>query len=172
MKVKECVDERIESINKYLNSNEVDPGTITDNKAILDILYKVRYRNIKEIKQVLEELEIVYDTLSYKEGYEDRCNELVQQIGVLKNILFLCDEYKKDDEITRWRAEKEKEYFFITGTSEITTDEEHYNETDNARYELGNYFQTEKQAKKVTNSKEWKEFWRKIRNMEIRVDEE
>ena len=90
MKVKEYVDERIESINKYLSSDEVDPGTITDNKAILDILYKVRYRNIKEIQQVLEELEIVYDSLSYKEGYEDRCNELVQQIGALKNILFLC----------------------------------------------------------------------------------
>ena len=46
----------------------------------------------------------------------------------------------------RWRAEKEKEYFFITGTSEITTDEEYYSEADDGRYELGNYFKTKEEA--------------------------
>ena len=67
----------------------------------------------------------------------------------------------------RWRAEKEKEYFFVTGTSEITTDEEYYNEADNARYELGNYFKTEEEAQKVIDSKEWQEFWAKVRAGEI-----
>ena len=127
MKIKEYIDEKIESIKKYLNSDEVDSGTIKDNRAILDILHKVRYRDIEEIKQILKELEIVYEALSYKEGYEDRCDELIQHIGALKGILSSCGEYNKEDEITRWRAEKEKEYFFITGTSEITTDEEYYN---------------------------------------------
>lgn len=67
----------------------------------------------------------------------------------------------------RWRAEKEKEYFFVTGTSEITTDEEYYNEADNARYELGNYFKTKEEAQKVIDSKEWQEFWERVRNGEI-----
>ena len=67
----------------------------------------------------------------------------------------------------RWREEKEKEYFFVTGTSEITTDEEYYNEADNARYELGNYFKTKEEAQKVIDSKEWQEFWAKVRAGEI-----
>ena len=71
----------------------------------------------------------------------------------------------------RWRAEKEKEYFFVTGTSEIITDEEYYNETDNARYELGNYFKTKEEAQKIIDSKEWKEFWEKVRNGEIGGEE-
>ncbi|WP_339063988.1 hypothetical protein [Fusobacterium polymorphum] len=70
-----------------------------------------------------------------------------------------------------WRAEKEKEYFFVTGTSEITTDEEYFNEADNARYELGNYFKTKEEAQKVIDSKEWKEFWAKVRAGEIGGDE-
>ena len=67
----------------------------------------------------------------------------------------------------RWRAEKEKEYFFVTGTSEITTDEEYYNEADNARYELGNYFKTKEEAQKVIDSKEWQDLWAKVRAGEI-----
>ncbi len=70
----------------------------------------------------------------------------------------------------RWRAEKEKEYFFVTGTSEITTDEEYYNEADNARYELGNYFKTKEEAQKVIDSKEWQDFWAKVRAGEIGND--
>ena len=73
--------------------------------------------------------------------------------------------------LKRWRAEKEKEYFFVTGTSEITTDEEYFNEADNARYELGNYFKTKQEAQKVIDSKEWREFWEKVRNGEIGGDE-
>ena len=85
--------------------------------------------------------------------------------------LFLQNFNEKYGIPKRWRAEKEKEYFFITGTSEITTDEEYYNEADNARYELGNYFEFEKQAVKIKNSKEWKDFWAKVRAGEIGGDE-
>ena len=71
----------------------------------------------------------------------------------------------------RWRAEKEKEYFFITGTSEITTDEEYYSEADDDRYELGNYFKTKEEAQKVIDSKEWQDLWAKVRAGEIGGDE-
>ncbi|BEO91135.1 hypothetical protein FNSP4_09420 [Fusobacterium nucleatum] len=71
----------------------------------------------------------------------------------------------------RWRAEKEKEYFFITGTSEITTDEEYYSEADDGRYELGNYFKTKEEAQKVIDSKEWQDLWAKVRAGEIGGDE-
>ncbi|ATV06047.1 hypothetical protein LDJ90_02550 [Fusobacterium vincentii] len=63
----------------------------------------------------------------------------------------------------RWRADKEKEYFFVTGTNEITIDEEYYNEADNTRYELGNYFKTEEEAEKV--KEELDKFWAKVREI-------
>lgn len=85
------------------------------------------------------------------EKLEDVVNAVNQKYGIPK----------------RWRAEKEKEYFFVTGTNEITTDEEYYNEADNARYELGNYFKTEEEAQKVIDSKEWQDFWAKVRAGEI-----
>lgn len=81
--------------------------------------------------------------------------------------LFLQEFNEKYGVPKRWRAEKDKEYFFVTGTSEITTDEEYYNEADNARYELGNYFKTEEDAQKIIDSKEWQEFWAKVRAGEI-----
>ena len=93
-------------------------------------------------------------------------NNLVESLE-----LFLQEFNKKYGTAKRWRAEKEKEYFFITGTSEITTDEEYYNEADNARYELGNYFKTKEEAQKVIDSKEWQDFWAKVRAGEIGGDE-
>jgi len=44
---------------------------------------------------------------------------------------------------------------------------ESYKTMDNQRYELGNYFRTEEEAQKIIDSKEWQEFWEKVRNGEI-----
>ena len=38
---------------------------------------------------------------------------------------------------------------------------------DKCRYNLGNYFKTEEEAEKVINSKEWQEFWEKVKAGEI-----
>ncbi|MFC2422541.1 MAG: hypothetical protein ACFNPZ_00665 [Fusobacterium polymorphum] len=94
------------------------------------------------------------------------CEEKINKIKEF--VDYVNEEYGL---LRRWRAEKEKEYFFVTGTSEITTDEEYFNEADNARYELGNYFKTKEEAQKVIDSKEWKEFWAKVRAGEIGGDE-
>ena len=94
------------------------------------------------------------------------CEEKIKQIKEF--VDYVNEEYGIQK---RWRAEKEKEYFFVTGTSEITTDEEYYNEADNARYELGNYFKTKEEAQKVIDSKEWQDLWEKVRNGEIGGDE-
>ena len=94
------------------------------------------------------------------------CEEKIKQIK--ESVDYVNEEYGIPK---RWRAEKEKEYFFITGTSEITTDEEYYNEADNARYELGNYFKTKEEAQKVIDSKEWQDLWERVRNGEIGGDE-
>ena len=86
-----------------------------------------------------------------------------------KNIKNMVEAINEKYGITkRWRAEKEKEYFFVTGTNEITIDEEYYNEADNTRYELGNYFKTEEEAEKV--KEELDKFWAKVREWEIGDD--
>ena len=38
---------------------------------------------------------------------------------------------------------------------------------DNQRYELGNYFKTEEEAQKIIDSKEWQEFWERVKAGEI-----
>ena len=67
----------------------------------------------------------------------------------------------------RWRAEKGGVYLYIKSTGEVTVADENRSVEDIYRYELGNYFEFEKQAVKVKNSKEWKEFWAKVRAGEI-----
>ena len=67
----------------------------------------------------------------------------------------------------RWRAEEGENYYSIAGVDVIKIDSENLVELDNRRYELGNYFQTEEQAQKIINSKEWQDFWAKVRAGEI-----
>lgn len=71
----------------------------------------------------------------------------------------------------RWRAKKEYGYFSIMGDGIITEFLDNYVLEDNNRYNLGNYFQTEKEGQKIVGSKEWQEFWEKVRAGEILGDE-
>lgn len=66
----------------------------------------------------------------------------------------------------RWRAEKGKTYFAIYD-GEILSCYDYYDKKDNEIFELGNYFKTEEEAQKVIDSKEWREFWAKVRAGEI-----
>ena len=67
----------------------------------------------------------------------------------------------------RWRAEDFKKYYYINSVGDICASTEEKQNLDNERYELGNYFQTEEEAQKVIDSKEWQEFWEKVRAGEI-----
>lgn len=67
----------------------------------------------------------------------------------------------------RWRAEPGKGYFYIYSNGFVDETMERYNSMDNQRYELGNYFRTEKEAEKIIDSKEWQDFWAKVRAGEI-----
>ena len=70
----------------------------------------------------------------------------------------------------RWRAEKGKTYFAIYD-GEILSCYDYYDKKDNEIFELGNYFKTEEEARKILNSKEWQEFWAKVRAGKIGGDE-
>ena len=96
---------------------------------------------------------------------------------VIKNIYIeelkqRIDEINKEFEVSkRWRAEYGSQYLTILSNGKIEKIRDYGNIDDNSRYSLGNYFQTKEEAQKVVDSKEWQEFWEKVRNGEIGGDE-
>lgn len=66
-----------------------------------------------------------------------------------------------------WRARCGKCYYYIDSFGDIDTAVDLYSTSDDTRYNLGNYFETEIEAKRVLDSKEWREFWSKVRGGKI-----
>ena len=87
----------------------------------------------------------------------------------IKKMIDLINE--KDGIPKRWRGERSDKYFSIFGDSEISKVTDNYFPEDQRRYEWGNYFKTEEEAQKVIDSKEWQDFWAKVRAGEIGGDE-
>ena len=71
----------------------------------------------------------------------------------------------------RWRSQAGNLFYYITSDGDIESDYEDLSDENMDMYNLGNYFQTKEEAQKVKNSKEWKEFWAKVRAGEIGEDE-
>ena len=111
----------------------------------------------------------ISDTISCSDLYlnsENDCftikNNLVESLEK-----FLVDFNEKYGIPKRWRAKKEYGYFTIMGDGIIAEFLDNYILEDNNRYNLGNYFKTEEEAEKIIDSKEWKDFWAKVRAGEI-----
>ena len=146
---------------KYLNDDFFGDGLLKED------VEKYKCSFIESPTDLEERIIWLYDDIYLSDNnIYCYCEETINKIKEF--VDYVNEEYGIPK---RWRAEKEKEYFFITGTSEITTDEEYYNEADNARYELGNYFKTKEEAQKVIDSKEWQDLWERVRNGEIGGDE-
>ena len=78
------------------------------------------------------------------------------------------DEINKEFEIPkRWRAAPHEIFFCIYANGEVSTTQDDYGSYKESFYELGNYFKTDEEAQKIIDSKEWKEFWAKVRAGEI-----
>ena len=84
-------------------------------------------------------------------------NEIIEQFEYIMNLI-----NEKYGIPKRWRAEKGGIYFAIYDV-EILSCYDYYEKKDNEIYELGNYFKTEEEARKILNSKEWQDFWAKVR---------
>ena len=93
-------------------------------------------------------------------------NEIIEHLKDIVNAL-----NEKYGIPKRWRAKRGEKHFSILFTGEVMSFSEYYDKFDNDRYDLGNYFETKEQAQKVIDSKEWQEFWEKVRNGEIGGDE-
>lgn len=70
----------------------------------------------------------------------------------------------------RWRANKSDYYYYIDSYGDISREQEAYDWRGDFRYSLGNYFETEEQAREIINSKEWKDFWNTIKQEKEIVD--
>jgi len=70
----------------------------------------------------------------------------------------------------RWRRDDMRIfggfYFYVSGGS-IEKTQDYGNEKDDENYKLGNYFLDSTEAREVLNSKEYIEFWNKVRNGKI-----
>jgi hypothetical protein len=62
---------------------------------------------------------------------------------------------------------KFKGIYFYINNSRVEKTQDYGNDLDNERYDLGNYFLFSDEAKQVLKSKEYIEFWSKVRNNEI-----
>ena len=80
---------------------------------------------------------------------------------------FLVDFNEKYGLPKRWRAKENEEYFTIKDDGYINKYVDIDSTDDYYKYNLGNYFRTYKEAEEVFKSKEWKEFWAKVRAGEI-----
>ncbi|MDD7411012.1 hypothetical protein [Fusobacterium gastrosuis] len=139
---------------KFVKNNTKDIiYSSVDKTNTLTIVNGVLFTVINDNKTNINEFDMLNDYSKTK--LEEFVNEINERYGIPK----------------RWRAIEYSEYYFLGSHMNILSNYEHYDIIDNERYELGNYFKTKEEAKKVANSKEWKEFWAKVRAGKIGGDE-
>lgn len=73
----------------------------------------------------------------------DKISELEQQLTALKT------EIEKENK--RWRSKDGDTYWLVGSNGETTCSYEYHRDTDNFRYDIHNYFQTEEEAQKYAN---------------------
>ena len=70
----------------------------------------------------------------------------------VESLLKAYEEINKEFGVEeRWRANKNEKYFLVSALGTICDSTELNSDTDNKRYEAGNYFKTEKEAKILSN---------------------
>ena len=102
--------------------------------------------------------------INYK---DDEIPNLIENNEVNDLILVILEINEKYGIPYRWRAKENEEYFTIKDDGYINRYVDIYSTDDDYKYNLGNYFRTYKEAEEVLKSKEWQEFWEKVRAGEI-----
>ena len=125
-----------------------------NTKLMLKVGYKIdeyiicteaNYKGVGEYKLITNE---------EKECIENFVNLVNEKYGIPK----------------RWRAEYGSQYLTILSNGKIEKIRDYGDIDSNLRYSLGNYFQTREEAQKIIDSKEWQDFWAKVRAGEIGND--
>ena len=146
---------------KYLNDDFFGDGLLKED------VEKYKCSFIESTTDLEERIIWLYDDIYLSDNnIYCYCEETINKIKEF--VDYVNEEYGI---LKRWRAEEGEIYYSIAGVDVIKIDSENLVELDNRRYDLGNYFKTEEEAKKIINSKEWQEFWAKVRAGEIGGDE-
>jgi len=143
-------------------------GTEEKNKLCFGCGYKTNFNKeyIGDEKSHLSyydyQINLEVDFLEY---YEKSIPKFIENkyVGDLKRVIDLVNDLYGIPK--RWRAEENKNYYYICNYEFIETNNEGGDDTDNFLFELGNYFKTEEEAEKVKI--ELDKFWEKVRNGEI-----
>mgnify|MGYP000926978426 FL=1 len=72
--------------------------------------------------------------------------------------------------IKRWRASEQNLYYTILSNGEVFSIVEKGSKEDNARYEIGNYFPSINDARRVLNSIQWKQFWNDVKEDKLKYE--
>ncbi len=141
-------------------------GTEEKNKLCFGCGYKTNFNKeyIGDEKSHLSyydyQINLEVDFLEY---YEKSIPKFIENEYVedLKQVIDLVNDLYGIQK--RWRAKENEEYFTIKDDGHINRYVDIYCTDDDYKYNLGNYFRTYKEAEEVLKSKEWKEFWEKVR---------
>ena len=161
------------------NVLEIETQEVFDKVAV-----RIKYQNFEVLKRVkFYDEEIRVDSFLVP-GYIKEHNMLYVQ-GELQsqdNKIFLIDKedlkkiLEKVNEINekygipkRFKPENCEEYYFILSDGYVISKLNYMTTEDKSRYELGNCFGTEEEAKKV--KEELDKFWERVRNEEIGGEE-
>ena len=145
-------------------------GTDEKNKLCFGCGYKTNFNReyIGDEKSHLSyydyQINLEVDFLEY---YEKSIPKFIENkyVGDLKRVIDLVNDLYGIPK--RWRAEENEEYYYIGSSGIVWSVGELFSDEDNDNYNLGNYFRTEEEAQKIIDSKEWQEFWAKVRAGEI-----
>lgn len=73
--------------------------------------------------------------------------------------------------IKRWRARKQEIYYTILSGGEIYPIVEKGTESDDARFNIGNYFKSNKEARRVMDSIQWNSLWNDVKEDKLKYKE-
>ena len=80
---------------------------------------------------------------------EDYKRELEKHKNACARLEKRICELAKESMSKRWRADKNKYYWYISSYGEVSYSKENNDEIDNARYKIGNYYETREEVEKV-----------------------
>ncbi len=93
--------------------------------------------------------------------------ELLENKNKCIQIKKKIEELEKQEIKVRWRAKEDENYYYFTSCGEIYADCDGYCDTDNRRYELGDYFKTEEEAENVV---EKFKIYTQLRDLALRLN--
>lgn len=135
---------------------------------------KIVYQNTKILKRGLfndcgvKSVSCIayFDNTFYIRGnYEDWDEDIIivtneELQDILKRVNKVNEKYGV---MKRWRAKRGDVYYTILSTGEIFTITEKDVPSDDERYNIGNYFKTKNEARKVLDSIQWYKLWEDVK---------